>query len=208
MTTTTTTLEGLPTSVAVRASPDLVDRLVAHDAGAFDELVRTYGPRMLAVASHVLHRTADAEDATQESFVNVMRHIAEFKRESSLETWMHRVVVNCALMSLRHRRRLHERALGEAARTEVDVEPCGRTRGPSAYEVLESEELRSVVRREVDRLPEMQRAVLQMHDVDGLELKKIAELLDVGLSTVKSRLHRAHLALQQTLLQELAAATD
>jgi len=60
----------------------------------------------------------------------------------------------------------------------------------------------------VDRLPEAQRTVLQLHDVDELELKKIAELLDVGLSTVKSRLHRAHLALHQALEHELAATAD
>lgn len=190
-----------------RESPDLVDRLVAHEAAAFDELVRLYRPRLLAVAARVLHRAADAEDALQESFLNVMRHISEFKRESSLETWMHRVVVNCALMSLRHRRRLHETALGEAPRGDAGSWPCGHAGVPSAYDALAGRELRRAVRREVARLPEAQRTVLQLHDVDGLELKAIAELLDVGLSTVKSRLHRAHLSLHEALEPVLAPDT-
>ena len=108
-----------------RARVDLVDRLVTHDESAFDELVRTYRPRMMAVASRYLPRADDAEDAVQEAFVNVVRSIAGFKRESSLETWIHRVVVNCALMSLRHRRRLHETTMNA---TTPDGDVCGRCR--------------------------------------------------------------------------------
>lgn len=193
---------------SARAAPDLVDRLIAHDEGAFDELVRRFRPRMLAVAAHYLHGAADAEDAVQESFVNVVRSISGFKRESSIETWMHRVVVNCALMSLRHRRHLNERALSPGAFDAATVVPAGRTAGPSAYDTLAGDETLEAVRREVSRLPDAQRGVLLLHDVDGLELKAIAELLDVGLSTVKSRLHRARLALHAALAEDLVGAVD
>ncbi len=193
------TLAEQPSTVSAPETPDLVDRLIAHEEGAFDELVRTYRPRMLAVASHLLHSAADAEDALQESFVNVVRSISGFKRESSLGTWIHRVVVNCALMSLRHRRQRHETPLGSTAWDAMSRVPDGRAAVPSAQDAFACEELRHAVRREVERLPESQRTVLRMHDVDGFELKEVAELLGVGLSTVKSRLHRAHVALQEAL---------
>ena len=197
-----------PVSGPARAATDLVDRLVRHDASAFDEVVRAYRPRLLAVASRYLPQADDAEDAVQEAFVSVMRSIAEFKRESSLGTWIHRVVVNCALMSLRHRRRLHETAMSA---TMCDGAVCGcrgRDPPPSAYESLSGDELRGAIRREVSRLSEAQRVVLLLHDVDGLELGAIAELLDRSLSTVKNRLHRARLALQDALEPQVSAAAD
>lgn len=196
---TPATLAEQPSTASARETSDLVDRLIAHEEGAFDELVRIYRPRLLAVASHVLHSAADAEDALQESFVSVVRSISGFKRESSIGTWMHRVVVNCALMRLRQRRRRHEGENGSQAWDGANRAHGGREPDPSAQDVLANEDLRRAVRREVARLPESQRTVLQMHDVDGFELKEVAELLDVGLSTVKSRLHRAHVALQEAL---------
>ena len=188
-----------PHAGSTPAGVDLVDRLVQHDESAFDEIVRAYRPRMMAVASRYLPRADDAEDAVQEAFVNVMRSIAGFKRESSLETWIHRVVVNCALMSLRHRRRLHETAMSATTRDGAVCGCCGKDPPPPAPEGLSDDEMRETVRRELGRLPEAQRVVLRLHDVDGLEMREIAELLDRSLSTVKNRVHRARLALRHAL---------
>jgi RNA polymerase sigma-70 factor (ECF subfamily) len=176
-----------------------VDRLVASDEAAFEELVRTHGPRMLAVAGQYLPRRADAEDALQESFVNVVRSISTFKRASSLETWLHRIVVNCALMTLRRRRRKPETKLEESALDASAVSPWRRWPPPSAHEVLANEEMSRVVRTSMDLLPDVYRSVLLLRDVEALELKEIAELLDVKIATVKSRLHRARHALQSAV---------
>lgn len=184
---------------SMRAVPDLVDRLVARDVGAYEELVRTHGPRMLAVASRYLPRPADAEDAVQEAFVDVVGSISGFERASRIETWLHRIVVNRALMSLRRRRRKPEASLEESALEGGAASPWRRWPLPSAHESLVREETRHAVRLSVDRLPEAQRAVILLRDVDALELKDIAELLDIGLSSVKVRLHRARHALRRAL---------
>ncbi len=181
-----------------RAAPDLVDRLIARDEAAFEELVRTRGPRLLALAARYLPHAADAEDALQDSFVAVVRSVSQFKRTSSLDTWLHRIVVNSALMILRRRRRKPETALGMAAEV-GGVTPWRRRPCPSAHEVAANEELKRGVCRSAGRLPEAQRSVLRLHDLEGLELTAIAELLGVGVSTVKSRLHRARHALQGAL---------
>ena len=136
-----------------------------------------------------------------------MRSIAGFKRESRLETWIHRVVVNCALMSLRHRRRLHETTMSATTRDGAVCGCCGKD-PPPADEGLSGDEMRETVRRELGRLPEAQRVVLLLHDVDGLEMREIAELLDRSLSTVKNRVHRARLALRYALEPRRSAAGD
>ena len=201
-------LRGSSNVGATPVVPDFIDRLVARDERAYEELVRLHGPRMLAVASRYLPRLADAEDALQEAFANVVRSVARFQRASSLETWLHRIVVNCALMSLRRRRRKPETTLEESALEGGAASPWRRGPPASAHEVVAREEMKRVVHLSVNRLPETQRSVVLLRDVDALELKDIARLLDVGLSTVKTRLHRARHALHRALAPQLSQLGD
>lgn len=182
-----------------RSIPDFVDRLIACDEGAYEELVRLHGPRMLAVAARYLPRPGDAEDALQEAFGDVVRAIGRFKRASSLETWLHRVVVNRALMQLRRRRRKPVVALEESALEGGAASPWRGGPPASAHDVVATTEMRRIVRSSVDALSEAHRSVLLLRDVEALPLRDIASLLDVGLSTVKTRLHRARHALQRVL---------
>lgn len=178
---------------------DLVARLMAHEESAFEELVRSHGGRMLAVATRYLPCQADAEDAVQDAFVNVVRSIEGFKRTSSLGTWLHRIVVNCALMRLRTRRRRPEVALDLAAADGMHLVRGSRGVALSPYDAMELAEAQRAVRRSIDRLPEEQRAVLLLRDVDALDLASISEVLDVGLSTVKLRLSHARRTLHRSL---------
>lgn len=185
------------------APSDLVDRLVAGEEAAYGELVRLHGPRMLSVAGRYLSRPADAEDALQDAFVNVVRSIGRFQRASTLETWLHRIVVNCSLMSLRRQRRRPETLLEDSA---VESGAASRWKcwpPSSAHDAVVAAEISTVVRRSVDRLPPTQRSTLLLREVDSLALKEIASLLDVGVSTVKIRLHRARRSLRRTLGRSL-----
>lgn len=183
----------------MRAVPDFIDRLTARDESAYEELVRAHGPRMLAVASRYLPCLADAEDALQQAFVNVVRSVAAFQRVSSLDTWLHRIVVNCALMTLRRHRRKPETSLNEATAT-TEAAARWRCRPPAtAHQVVAEDETRRLVHLSVNRLPPTQRSVVLLRDVDSLPLADIADLLEVGLATVKTRLHRARRALQRAL---------
>lgn len=154
---------------------------------------------MLAVATRYLSKKEDAEDAVQEAFVSVVRSIDGFSRASGLDTWLHRIVVNCALMSLRRRRRKPLTSIEDTVLDEVSESPWRRWEAPPAHEILARSELKTTIREEIALLPEPQRTVLLLRDVEGLELKEIAGLLELGVSTVKIRLHRARQALQARL---------
>ncbi len=197
---------GSSTDETARGGPDFVDRLIARDETAFTELVRTHGPRMLSVASRYLKDPVDAEDVLQDAFVNVVRAISGFRRGSSIETWLHRIVVNCALMSLRRRRRKPSTPLEDSALEGGGASPWRRWPPPSAHDVLASAEARRIVLDALDRLPEAQRCVLLLRDVEGLSLGEIAEVLDLRVTTVKIRIHRARRALQNRLGPRLSEA--
>jgi RNA polymerase sigma-70 factor (ECF subfamily) len=177
-------------------SPEFIGRLIDGEPSAYEDLVRQHGPMMLAVARRYLHRRHDAEDAVQEAFLNVFRSISRFKRESRLETWLHRIVVNCALMGLRTRRRkphvtLDECALGSGANL-----PRQRSPPLSAHDVVARAEMSRMVQATINRLPLRQRQILQLQGISQLGMGQVAEVLDLGRSTAKVAAHRARLRLK------------
>jgi len=183
-------------------APDLVDRLVAREEAAFEELVRTSGPRMLAVASRYLPRPADAEDALQDALTNVVRNIGNFRRASRLETWLHQVVVNSALTNLRRRAREVPAAPDDALQSQASP-LAGRSTLPTAHQAVVHDETRRTLAAALERLPAPQRALLLLRDVDAFTIGAIAELLDVRVPTVRVRLHRARRALRRVLRPRL-----
>jgi len=200
-----------PVSGKAGSSPDdpvaveqcLVARLKAGDSAAFEELVRTHGPRMLALARRYLPRETDAEDTLQDAFLSVFRSIGTFAGESRLTTWLHRVTVNAALMRIRARSRRPETLLGDV-KVDVMAEPRGEVAWSStATEVLSREETRNAVRRSLDRLQEESRIVVRLRDIEGMDLREISRLLGIGVNTVKSRLSRGRLALRTVLESHL-----
>lgn len=176
----------------------------ARDSAAYERLLRRFGPRLLATARRMMGgNDHDANDVLQDALVNVFNHIETFQGNSALYTWMHRVVVTSALMKLRSRRR----------RDEASIEPLlpafradGHRVGggkpgwaESAMALAETEELRAVVRRQIDRLPESYRIVLTLRDIEELDTSETARLLGVNEGVVKTRLHRARQALRSLL---------
>ncbi len=186
----------------------LVARLQRGDEAAFETLVREHGPRMLAVARRYLPQEADAQDALQDAFLSVARSIGAFQGASRLGTWLHRIVVNAALMKLRARSRRPE--------VSVDEEVIGRmerARGAggwasTAHDALSRRELEEIVREEVARLPDEYRAALVLRDVEGFDVAEIALLLDVGAPVAKMRLQHARRMLRAALGLRLTPAED
>lgn len=183
---------------------ELVRRLQGGEDAAFEELVRLHGPRMLAVARRYLPGEADAEDALQDALVSVARSIGSFEGGSRLSTWLHRVVVNAALMRIRARSRRPEHAADEAT-LEAASGASGRSEATcSTTESASKAELRGLVREEIQRLSEAHRVVLVLRDMEGMDLDQIAAVLGVGLTTVKMRLHHGRRALRAALEPRLA----
>lgn len=197
---------------AETASPDslLLARLRAGDEGAFDELVRSTAPRLLATLRRMLRSDEDARDALQESYFAAFRALARFEGQARLSTWLHRIAVNTALMRLRSRRRRPEASIDELLpRFDADGHrvlepPCGR---PSAEEELDEAQRRAAVRVAVDRLPELHRTVLVLRDIEGLGSEETARALGISVDAAKMRLHRARQALRTLLAAELGIGT-
>jgi RNA polymerase sigma-70 factor (ECF subfamily) len=203
--TTSKTAVRTPAPRPVEDEGALVARLQAGEEAAFEEVVRLYGPKMLAVARRLLPKEADAEDALQDAFVSVYRSVGSFQGGSRLSTWLHRVTVNAALMRIRARSRRPDMTADDSG---MDSARQGRAEGWSftAAEALQRVEIRDGVRAGLARLPEDVRAVVRLRDIQGLDLREIGALLDIGLSTVKARLHRGRLALRTFLDARIGAA--
>jgi RNA polymerase sigma-70 factor (ECF subfamily) len=180
----------------------LVAALQAGDPHAFETLLRTHGPRLLGLARRLLGNEEDARDALQDAMIAVHRSIGAFESSAALSTWLHRIVVNVALMKLRSRRRHPEADIEELLpkfrRDGHQVEPAAPW--PEAADAaLEREETRAAVREAIDRLPDAYRIVLQLRDIEEMSTAETAEILGTTRNVVKIRLHRARQALRKLL---------
>lgn len=180
----------------------LLERLRAGDDAAYEELVRRYGARMLAVAQRMLRNREDAREIVQEAYLSAFRAIHRFAGGSRISTWLHRIVVNAALMRLRSRRRKPEESIEDLLPAFL---PDGHQATPAtpwtetAFEQMERAELRQTVREAIARLPEGYRIVLVLRDIEGFDTEETGRMLEITPSAVKTRLHRARQALRTLL---------
>lgn len=206
-TTTRADLHSRPPCAVDPEQTALVERLQRGDEQAFALVIQRYGGRLLAVARRILVEEEDARDAVQEAMLSAFRSIASFRNGALLSTWLHRIVVNAALMRLRTSRRNPEEGIDDLLptfdETGHQARPGGRWRAEPVEEHLR-EELRASVRRAIDRLPSTYRTVLLLRDIEGLSTEEAAQLLGVTENAVKIRLHRARQALK-TLLEPIMA---
>ena len=185
------------------ADADLVRRLKAGDEDAYATVVRTLGGRMLAVARRFLQDEDLARDAVQDAFLSAFRSIHAFDGDAQLATWLHRIVVNAALMKLRTRRRKPEQSIEPMLPAFAeDGHHAGRpvvAWTASAEEALLRREARERVRAAIADLPERYRTVLLLRDIEDRSTREAADLLGITENAVKLRLHRARQALATRL---------
>jgi RNA polymerase sigma-70 factor (ECF subfamily) len=179
----------------------LLAALRTGDDAAFEQLVRLHGPRMLSVIKRFLPQESDAADALQDAFLSAYRALPTFQGEAQLGTWLHRIAVNAALMKLRSRRRRPERSIDELLPKflEDGHRIAGGSWSPRADRALEDRETREAVRRAIHELPDDFRTVLLLRDIEGYSTLETAKILALSESAVKTRLHRARLALREQL---------
>jgi len=186
------------------AENDFITRLRARDEAAFEEMVRQFGGRMLSVVRRSLRSEDDARDAVQEAFLPAFESIEQFNGGAMLSTWLHRIVVNAALMQLRRKRRKPEQSIDELLPS-FDAEGSwvedGR-RTVTTEVILEGRDTRAMVRRCIAKLPESYRVVLTLRDIEELDTAETAKQLGLSLNIVKVRLHRARQALRTLIERE------
>lgn len=185
----------------------LLARLRARDEQAFEAVVRAYGGRLLAVARRFVHAEADAQDIVQSAYLSAFRGLDQFQGSSKLSSWLHRIVVNTALMKVRSRRRKPEESIEDLLPTFQDdghhAEQFSDWSTP-ADALLERKETRATVRARINELPESYRSVLLLRDIEELSTQEVAAMLGVTPVAVKVRLHRARQALLALLRKTYA----
>jgi RNA polymerase sigma-70 factor, ECF subfamily len=178
---------------------ELLRGLRRRDRLACTCLLKEYAPRLLRLSMQLMGDSDEAEDVLQEAFIRACDQIDSFRGESGLGTWLHRIVINTALMRLRKRRpesstdieSLAERADGTWQSVASDsAEPSRELLGAELLEALD---------RSVARLPESLRTAFVLRDVEELSTRDAAELLGISESALKVRLHRARLALRKEM---------
>ena len=187
--------------------PSILQGLRNGDDDAFELMFRRYGSRMLAVARRFLGNDEDAQDAVQDAMLSAFRALDRFEGGSQLGTWLHRIVVNAALMKLRRRRNHRETSIEELL-PRYDADGHRELQVASDLfpdEQLEREELRALLRESVGELPEKYRQVYLLRDGEELSTEETATALGLSSNAVKIRLHRARQALI-TLVQRRYAA--
>jgi RNA polymerase sigma-70 factor, ECF subfamily len=198
---------GTSTGGAVIDEKSLLTALRAGHEWAFETMIRLYGGRLLAVARRFTCNDEDAQDVLQSAYLSAFRALNDFEGACQLSTWLHRIVVNTALMKLRSRRRKPEEPIDallpafqeDGHHVEQFSEWC-----TPADQLMEREQTRATVRARIEQLPENYRVVLKLRDIEELSTHEVAGILAMTPTAVKVRLHRARQALSTLLRKEYA----
>jgi len=199
-------------SIDVTASDqDLLTSLHRGEARALEVLVKRHGGKIYRLAFGVIRNHGDAEEVRQDVLLTLARRAASFEGRSALASWIYRITINAALNKRRGRRREIELSFGDLLPT---LEAAGHRNGgrtflradwsPSPEEELLAGERRRMLEQVIDALPEHNRTVLVLRDIEGRSTESVAELLNASVPSVKSRLHRARIALREQLTRDFA----
>src|SRR5271170_5667998 len=179
---------------------ELVNELQAGSETAFDWLVTHYHGPVYNLILGMLGDTADAADAAQEVFLKAFKGIRHFRQGSSLKTWLYRIAIREALNHRRWFKRHLQKNVSIDAEPEegfaqIDVEDLGAT----PFDQLAAREIQAAVRSALQQIPEVFRGAVILRDLEGLSYEEVAEVLEVSVGTVKSRILRGRRALKEIL---------
>lgn len=183
----------------------LIQDCLCGRVGAFADLIAPYQDRLYNTLYRMVGNTEDASELFQEAMIRVFRGLRSYQGDSSFYTWLYRIALNVAFTHRRRRklRTVSVEVLAEGGSLDfADDDPSlrpGRT--------LELEETRGLIELALADVPEVYRAVLVLKDIEGLKYEEIAEILDVPIGTVRSRLHRARCEMKNRLQPYLDRGT-
>ncbi len=173
----------------------LIDATLAGDTSAFEQLVRKYQDRLYNTMVHVMGSLEDAEDVVQDALVQAFVKLDTFKRSSGFFTWLYRIAFNTA-MSRKRQQRPTQRL--DELRENSGHEPVDRGLQPDGKAL--ATERAGQVRDALQVLHEEHRTILVLREMEGCDYETIAEILDIPVGTVRSRLHRARMQLREQLI--------
>ena len=177
---------------------ELAQKSAAGDTAAFEEIYRRHFRRVYALTLRMMGNPVEAEDMSQEVFLQLFNKIGMFRGESAFTTWLHRMTVNQVLMHFRKKSTRSELITDEG---ETPVQIVKGTENPNQMPVI----ARISMERALNDLPTGYRTVFVLHDIEGYEHYEIADMLGIAEGTSKSQLHKARLKLRQLIRQQAAS---
>jgi RNA polymerase sigma-70 factor (ECF subfamily) len=190
----------------------LLTRAATGDGGALEALMSRYAARVYRLAYGITRNAPDAEEVVQDVFLQIVNKGAGFEGRAALASWIYRITTNVSLNKRRGKRRELETSLDELLPTFL---PDGHRAGERSFVVADwsatpdrellSGESRRLLEAAIDRLPEHYRAVLVLRDVEELSNEEVAQIVGDTVAAVKTRLHRARMALREQLTRHLGA---
>jgi RNA polymerase sigma-70 factor (ECF subfamily) len=175
---------------------EIVTRVLAGDTGLFEIIMRRHNQRLYRTSRAILRDGAQAEDVVQDAYVRAYQHLGQFAGRSHFGGWLLRIAVNEALARLRGRKRYGE---ASALQIEGDRMDYFASATPNPEQQASNSEMRTLLEQSIDALPEPQRTVLVMRDVEEMSTTETAEALGITEENVKVRLHRARTILRRKL---------
>src|SRR5436190_4105349 len=185
-------LDGSIADVGKATDLQLAKSAAHGDMTSFEELYRRHHRRVYSICLRMLQNAFEAEDLTQDVFIQLYRKIGSFRGDSAFTTWLHRMTVNQVLMHFRKRTVKFEKTTEEG---ETPVQIVSGTENPFKMRVVDKIALENAI----DQLPAGYKNVFMLHDVEGFEHEEVARILGCSVGTSKSQLHKARLKLQKLL---------
>ena len=180
----------------------LVQELQGGNLEAFDKIVELYQKKIYALSFNLTRNAMDAQDVTQEVLLTLFRKINTFQGKSAFSSWVYRITLNASYMKLRSKKKDQSISLDDLLPTYNGAgfqQEKIQDWSENTESLLFTNETKSVIQKAVDQLPEKEKVVFLLRDVEGLSTEKVSEILELTIPAVKSRLHRARLFLRKKL---------
>jgi RNA polymerase sigma-70 factor, ECF subfamily len=192
-----------PTAQAGDDDAELIRRTLDRDEAAVRAIMTANNRRLYRLARGILRDDAEAEDVVQETYVRAFTHLAEFRGDSRLATWLARIAINEALGRRRRDRPAVELSRLPHGGVEAEIIPFPLATTDDPERSMAQREIREVVERAIDELPDLFRLVFIARVIEGLNLEETADLLGIRPETVKTRLHRARAMLRDNVERKI-----
>ena len=183
---------GIEVEISSKTDFELTKAAATGNMAAFEELYQRHHRRVYSICLRMLQNASEAEDLTQDVFIQLYRKVGSFRGDSAFTTWLHRLTVNQVLMHFRKRNVKFERTT-EEGETPVQVVPG--TESPYKMPIVDKIALDTAIAQ----LPEGYKNVFVLHDVEGFEHEEVAKILGCSVGTSKSQLHKARLKMRKLL---------
>lgn len=183
---------------------ELVGRARNGDLAAYDELVHLYQERIYATILHITHNHEDACDLAQDTFIKAFQALSSFKGDSSFFTWLYRIAINKAINLIKQRKNRYHLSLDDVdANAENDPQILSLVSDHTPRRAMNLSELKEKLDEGLDRLSDVHKLVMILHDIQGLSHEEIAKIMDCNVGTVRSRLFYARQQMQGFLADYL-----